>query len=59
MPLFQAHLNPKAVAENSFEAYQTYKIDRAYSGQTFFWAYPPDNGDVVRFRFDQPLELDR
>lgn len=58
-PLFQAHLNPKAVVLTSLEPYQTYGIDRAYSGQTFFWAYPPVDQDVISFTFEVPLIIGR
>lgn len=58
-PLFQAHLNPKAVSISSLEPYQGYTIDRAYKGQTFFWAYPPHTDDVMRFKFDQEITIEK
>ncbi|PFX20788.1 Alpha-1,3-mannosyl-glycoprotein 4-beta-N-acetylglucosaminyltransferase B [Stylophora pistillata] len=57
-PLFQAHLNPKAVSISSLEPYQGYTLDRAYKGQTFFWAYPPQTDDVMRFKFDQEITIE-
>lgn len=58
-PLFQAHLNPKGKALSSLEPYQTYTVERAYIGQTFFWCYPPKPGDVIRIQFDNELQLER
>lgn len=58
-PLFQAHLNPKADAITTVESYQAYTIDRAYMGQTFFWAYPPHADDVMRFKFHQEIIIEK
>ncbi|KXJ28472.1 alpha-1,3-mannosyl-glycoprotein 4-beta-N-acetylglucosaminyltransferase A [Exaiptasia diaphana] len=55
--LFHAHLNPKAQVITTLESYQKYTIDRAYTGQTFFWCYPPLSGDVIRIAFAEPLKL--
>ncbi|XP_048589545.1 alpha-1,3-mannosyl-glycoprotein 4-beta-N-acetylglucosaminyltransferase B isoform X2 [Nematostella vectensis] len=56
-PLFQAHLNPKANVFTTLENYQQFRIDRAYTGQTFFWCYPPHVGDVIRMQFDEPIDI--
>ncbi|KAK3700431.1 hypothetical protein QZH41_015290, partial [Actinostola sp. cb2023] len=55
--LFQAHLNPKAQVLTTLENYQKFSIDRAYTGQTFFWCYSPHMGDVIRIVFDEPLNV--
>ena len=44
---------------SSLEPYQGYTIDRAYKGQTFFWAYPPHTDDVMRFKFDQEITIEK
>lgn len=58
-PLFQAHLNPQAEAVTTLEPYQAFSIDRAYKGQTFFWAYPPHADDVIRLKFHKEIRIDR
>ncbi|KAJ7376863.1 hypothetical protein OS493_032011 [Desmophyllum pertusum] len=58
-PLFQAHLNPKAEAVTTAESYQAYTIDRAYMGQTFFWAYHPHSDDVMRFKFHKEITIEK
>ncbi|XP_046852014.1 alpha-1,3-mannosyl-glycoprotein 4-beta-N-acetylglucosaminyltransferase B-like isoform X2 [Xenia sp. Carnegie-2017] len=57
-PLFQAHLNPKATAITTINVYQSHSIERAYTGQTYFWGYTPHKGDVVRFKFVDSLILE-
>ncbi|XP_028401852.1 alpha-1,3-mannosyl-glycoprotein 4-beta-N-acetylglucosaminyltransferase A-like [Dendronephthya gigantea] len=57
-PLFQAHLNPKASVITTINVYQTHTIERAYTGQSFFWGHTPHKGDVVRFKFDEELYLE-
>lgn len=56
-PLFQAHLNPKATTITTITAYQAYTIERAYTGQVFFWGHTPQKGDVVRFKFKNNVRL--
>lgn len=58
-PLFQAHLNPQAEAVTTLEPYQAFSIDRAYKGQTFFWAYPPHADDVIRLKFHKEIRIER
>jgi len=58
-PLFQAHLNPKAVVKTSFETYQRYTAEAGYLGQTFFWGLTPHAGDVIRFCFQKPTWVER
>lgn len=58
-PLFQAHLNPQAEVVTTLEPYQAFSIDRTYMGQTFFWAYPPHSDDVIRFKFHQPITIEK
>ncbi|CAB3980785.1 alpha-1,3-mannosyl-glyco 4-beta-N-acetylglucosaminyltransferase A-like [Paramuricea clavata] len=57
-PLFQAHLNPKGSAITTINVYQTHTIDRAYTGQSFFWGHTPHKGDVVRFKFEDGILLE-
>jgi len=52
-------LNPKADAVTTVESYQAYMIDRAYMGQTFFWAFPPHADDVMRFKFHQEIMIEK
>lgn len=56
-PLFQAHLNPKATAITTINVYQTFTIEKAYTGQTFFWGLTPHKGDVIRFKFLENIAL--
>ena len=58
-PLFQAHLNPKAFAITTINVYQSHTIDRAYTGQGFFWGHTPHKGDVVRFKFEEDIILEQ
>jgi len=58
-PLFQAHLNPKAVIKTNFEEYQTFTALRGYLGHTFFWALAPHRNSVLRIIFDQPQKVKR
>jgi alpha-1,3-mannosylglycoprotein beta-1,4-N-acetylglucosaminyltransferase A/B len=58
-PLFQAHLNPKAKAITTINVYQTHTLERAYTGQSFFWGHTPHKGDVMRFKFDEDVLLEQ
>lgn len=56
-PLFQAHLNPKAIIKTNFEEYQTFTALRGYLGHTFFWALAPHKNSVLRIMFDEPHKV--
>lgn len=58
-PLFQAHLNPKASAITTMNVHQSHTIERAYTGQSFFWGHTPHKGDVVRFKFEEDIVLEQ
>ncbi|RWS10779.1 Alpha-1:3-mannosyl-glycoprotein 4-beta-N-acetylglucosaminyltransferase B-like protein, partial [Dinothrombium tinctorium] len=54
--LFVAHKsNPPAVVSTSLKQYQSYSLQRAYKGETFFWAFNPTKNDYVQFNFTPPV----
>ena len=58
-PLFQAHLNPRAEVKSTFETYQGFSPEKAYLGQGFFWGLTPHPGEVIRFCFKSPVNIER
>lgn len=50
--LFKPHAdNPPAIASTSLRTYKQFSIERAYKGDTYFWAYEPSVNDYVAFNF--------
>ena len=58
-PLHRAHINPAAEVSTTLKIYQRFSLDRAYLGDTHFWAFIPHAGDVVLFKFTPPIKLER
>lgn len=49
--------NPHAIIATTLKTYQKYDIEKAYNGETFFWALLPQPGDFIRFDFSPPVRL--
>lgn len=52
-------MNPPAEVSTSLKTYQHFTLEKAYLREDFFWAFTPTAGDFIRFRFFQPLRLER
>ncbi|XP_044515747.1 alpha-1,3-mannosyl-glycoprotein 4-beta-N-acetylglucosaminyltransferase B [Gracilinanus agilis] len=57
--LRKEHMNPPAEVSTSLKTYQHFTLEKAYLREDFFWAFTPTAGDFIRFRFFQPLRLER
>lgn len=57
--LKKEHVNPPAEVSTSLKTYQHFTLEKAYLREDFFWAFTPAAGDFIRFRFFQPLRLER
>ncbi|XP_059497077.1 alpha-1,3-mannosyl-glycoprotein 4-beta-N-acetylglucosaminyltransferase B-like [Stegostoma tigrinum] len=57
--LHKRHSNPTADLECSLKIYQRHSLEKAYQGNDFFWAFTPMEGDFIKFRFHQPLKIER
>ena len=55
--LHRAHSNPSAEVSATIKIYQTYTIQRAYLGETFFWGLIPKAKDTVTFKFNPPIAI--
>ena len=53
----RVHQNPTAEVSTTLHIYQRYSIDRAYLGDTFFWATIPNPGDVIVFKFNPQIKI--
>ncbi len=58
-PMHRAHINPNAEVSTSIKIYQRYSIDRAYMGETFFWGLLPKPGDLITFKFNPPIKIEK
>ncbi len=58
-PMHHAHLNPAAEVSTTLKVYQRFSLDRAYMGETHFWAFLPHGGDVVLFQFTPPIKVEK
>ncbi|XP_060707583.1 alpha-1,3-mannosyl-glycoprotein 4-beta-N-acetylglucosaminyltransferase B-like [Hemiscyllium ocellatum] len=57
--LHKGHTNPTAELTYSLKIYQQHSLEKAYKGDDFFWAFTPMVGDFIKFRFYQPLKIER
>ncbi|XP_048459745.1 alpha-1,3-mannosyl-glycoprotein 4-beta-N-acetylglucosaminyltransferase B-like isoform X2 [Rhincodon typus] len=57
--LHKGHSNPTAELVCSLKIYQQHSLEKAYQGNDFFWAFTPMVGDFIKFRFYQPLKIER
>ena len=53
------HVNPPAEVSTSLKTYQHFTLEKTYLCEDFFWAFTPSAGDFIRFRFFQPLRMER
>ncbi|XP_055637987.1 alpha-1,3-mannosyl-glycoprotein 4-beta-N-acetylglucosaminyltransferase B [Toxorhynchites rutilus septentrionalis] len=59
IPTFYPHNNPPALVKTGIQHYRTYTIQKAYTGESFFWGLMPQPGDLIEFKFKQPVTLKR
>ncbi|XP_029728207.1 alpha-1,3-mannosyl-glycoprotein 4-beta-N-acetylglucosaminyltransferase A isoform X2 [Aedes albopictus] len=59
IPTFYPHNNPPAVVKTGIQHYKTYTIQKAYTGESFFWGLMPQPGDLIEFKFKDPVALKR
>lgn len=59
IPTFYPHNNPPAVVKTGIQHYKTYTIQKAYTGESFFWGLMPQPGDLIEFKFKDPIVLKR
>lgn len=59
IPTFYPHNNPPAVVKTGIQHYKTYTIQKAYTGESFFWGLMPQPGDLIEFKFKDPVVLKR
>ena len=57
--LHRSHFNPNAQVWTSLHVYGHYSIERAYIGETFFWATAPSTDDVIVMSFDPPILIEK
>lgn len=57
--LARAHMNPPANLASTLKTYQKYTLLKAYTGETFFWAMAPNAGDIIDFKFDPPILIEK
>ncbi|XP_006815695.1 alpha-1,3-mannosyl-glycoprotein 4-beta-N-acetylglucosaminyltransferase B-like, partial [Saccoglossus kowalevskii] len=58
-PLHRAHENPTAQVSTTIKVYMKYSLEKAYKGQDFFWGVMPKAGDVILFKFTQPIIFEK
>jgi alpha-1,3-mannosylglycoprotein beta-1,4-N-acetylglucosaminyltransferase A/B len=52
-------MNPTAHVSTTLKAYQKYSLLKAYTGETFFWAITPKEGDTIDFKFNPPILIEK
>ncbi|KAK7097964.1 hypothetical protein V1264_004865 [Littorina saxatilis] len=57
--LARAHMNPAAQLATSLKTYQKYTLLKAYTGETFFWAVAPNAGDIIDFKFNPAIYIEK
>ena len=57
VPEFVAHRNPAASVSTSLEQVFDNKLEKAYNGDTFFWAKEPKVGDYILFEMTPPVKI--
>ena len=57
--LARAHMNPAAQLATTLKTYQKYTLLKAYTGETFFWAMAPNAGDVIDFKFNPAIFIEK
>ncbi|XP_055540347.1 alpha-1,3-mannosyl-glycoprotein 4-beta-N-acetylglucosaminyltransferase A-like isoform X2 [Wyeomyia smithii] len=59
IPNFYPHNNPPAVVKTGIQHYKSYTLQKAYIGESFFWGLMPQPGDLIEFKFNNPVEIQR
>lgn len=59
IPTFYPHNNPSAVVKTGIQHYKTYTLQKAYTGESFFWGLMPQPGDLIEIKFKEPVLLKR
>ncbi|XP_058455473.1 alpha-1,3-mannosyl-glycoprotein 4-beta-N-acetylglucosaminyltransferase A isoform X2 [Malaya genurostris] len=59
IPTFHPHNNPPAIVKTGIQHYKSYSIAKAYTGESFFWGLMPQPGDLIEFKFKEPVVLKR
>lgn len=59
IPTFYPHNNPSAVVKTGIQHYKTYTLQKAYTGESFFWGLMPQPGDLIEIKFKEPVVLKR
>ncbi|GFR64112.1 alpha-1,3-mannosyl-glycoprotein 4-beta-N-acetylglucosaminyltransferase A [Elysia marginata] len=57
--LYRAHVNPPVQLASSLKTYLKYTLPKAYTGETFFWASSPNKGDIIDFKYDPPIHIEK
>ncbi|KAK3719834.1 hypothetical protein RRG08_040136 [Elysia crispata] len=57
--LYRAHVNPPVQLASSLKTYMKYTLPKAYTGETFFWASSPNKGDIIDFKYDPPIHIEK
>ncbi|XP_076467718.1 alpha-1,3-mannosyl-glycoprotein 4-beta-N-acetylglucosaminyltransferase A-like isoform X2 [Babylonia areolata] len=57
--LARAHMNPVAQLSTTLKTYGKYTLLKAYTGETFFWAITPNAGDIIDFKFNPPIPIEK
>ncbi|XP_035793734.1 alpha-1,3-mannosyl-glycoprotein 4-beta-N-acetylglucosaminyltransferase B-like isoform X2 [Anopheles albimanus] len=59
IPNFYPHRNPPALVRSGIQPYKSYTLQKAYTGDSFFWGLMPQPGDLIEFLFKQPTIVRR
>lgn len=60
MRLFIPHANPFAKSTyTTLKVYKNFNLKNAYDGHNYFWSFSPVKGDLIGFKFDSPVYLER
>ncbi len=57
--LHKPHKNPPASVKSDLKEYHSFKLARAYAGETYFWGLLPQPGDTMVFTFTPPVRIAR
>lgn len=58
IPAFYPHkTNPLALIRTQIMPYKIHTLNKAYSGDSFFWGLLPQAGDYLEFIFNQPTVI--
>lgn len=52
-------MNPAAQLATTLKTYEKYTLLKAYTGETFFWALSPKAGDIIDFKFNPAILIEK